>query len=426
MSAPLRILMGVVLLGLALGVGYYLVTAPKEAPTSLAVKGFGPPPDGGFDTKLLTTSDQCAACHPAIYAEWKSSHHEFAWLNPEPRRKGLSDNFKNKDCIPCHAPRPMLDVGFGARALERESRRDDGVNCFTCHGYRNAILTPNALTSAASEAPCQPVTWKPLAEMTLCAPCHDQHKVHQNWLQSRFAVKGEAYQDCNDCHMPVMPGPPTVGSERSTHRSHVFGGGHDPSILRTAAILRATLLEPGETVGAAIARFSTRTWRGKGSDQKAGAAARILILQVENSGTGHNFPDDERHRAGDVVVRFFPEEQPGGERLRLTRFRNPYRHEFQKNPFEGRAAEVLSNSLTWDGHPLTLSQLRLAPEHRPRRKVYYPDSTQLLSGESRFIWFELPFSGPGRVELKLLYKLNPHLLDDDAVLVSETKVYLDG
>ena len=428
MSAPLRIMTGLIVLALALGVVIYLATAPEQQPTPDDVKKDYPPIDipSYFVEKKLTDSKQCQECHPLIYKEWEDSHHEFAWLNPEPRRKGLSDNFKNKDCIPCHAPRPMLEVGFGSRPLERESRRDDGVNCLTCHGYQVAVVTANPLTPAARNAPCQPVTWEPFKEMTLCAPCHDQHKVHQNWLQSRFAIKGDGYKDCNDCHMPVAEGPPTVGSSRKTHRSHVFGGGHDPSILRTAASMRATVLKPGESIGEAMRRFSTREWSGKGADKKAADGQRIVIIQVENDGTGHNFPDDERHRAGDLVARFYPEERPGGEKLRLTRFRNPYRQDFTKNPFDGKAGTVLNNDLTWDDHDLSLSQLRLAPKYNPGRKVYYPDSTQLLAGESRFVWFEVPHSGAGRIELKLLYKLNPFMVDDDAVVVTETEVSLEG
>ena len=413
-----RLLAALLLAAATAALFIWISSDPGEIPTTTdAAEGL--PPEG--DRELtLTDSTQCRECHPEVYDEWRESHHAFAWLNPEPRRPELSDNFRNKDCIPCHAPRPMFEVGFGQRALERETRREDGVNCFTCHKYRNVMLGANELTDAASGAPCNPTTWGQVSEMGLCAPCHDQHKVHQHWQETRFAVPGEDYQDCNDCHMPEVAGPGTVGGPRKTHRSHSFHGAHHPATLRTAATVRVKVFEDGASLADAPRAMGDRSFRIPEDDTKG----RRLVIEVKNTGAGHNFPEDERHRAVDLTVRFHGEGREPGEEIRLTRFRNPYRHEFEiLNPFKV-AGEVVVEDRSWDDRPFTLGQVRIAPEHNPDRTVYYPESTQLRAGESRFLWLDLPFSGSGRIVVRLYYKLNPFMSEADAVLCFEETVEL--
>ncbi|MEZ6196179.1 MAG: multiheme c-type cytochrome [Planctomycetota bacterium] len=376
------------------------------------------PPIPTADVPLaLDDPETCAACHPAIYDEWKRSHHAFSWLNPEPRRKELSDDFKNRDCIPCHAPRPMLEVGFGKRALERGERRETGVDCFTCHKHENAMIGAGKLGPQAASAPCNPRTWEPIAEVTFCAPCHDQHKVVQSWKKSRFALEGEQHQDCNSCHMPVADGPATLGTVKTSHKSHLFGGGNDPATVRRAATLRATFGLPGESRSAAVKRLSGRDWTGPGGDVPM--EAREVLVQVENTGAGHNFPDDERHRAVDLVLAFQPEGKLVGPGVQVARFRNPYRHEWElTNPFKERAGEILRFEHEWEGSSVTSRQLRMKPAHNPDRSVPYPESTQLIAGESRFVWIRLPQEGAGRLEISLYYKKNPFLTEDQAILAN--------
>ncbi len=406
---------------LALGVWAIFIVNEDVSVAPPVGKRWGTPPQvKGDKPLLLKSSKQCAECHPAIYNEWKSSHHEFAWLNPEPRRKELSNNFRNKDCIPCHAPRPLLEVGFGERPLERETRREDGVNCFTCHRSGQVVIAANDLGPGAANAPCNPVTWKAIAEVKLCSPCHDQHKVEQDWQRSRYAVKGSAeYKDCNDCHMPVTGGPGTVGGARRTHRGHGFKGGHDEAILRSAGIVRAIRLDNALTLAAAVEKLTGRDWR----PAKELNLERGVLIEVKNTGTGHNLPSDERHRAVDLYVRFKPSIGKATEEVRLTRFRNPYRDEYEnRNPFKDKPDIVLTNQMSWAESEIPVSQVRLLPDFNPNRKVYYPESTQLHAGESRLLWFEVPDWGRGTLELRLFYKLQPFLSNEDAVQIAETRV----
>lgn len=353
------------------------------------------PPTEGRGPLLLKTSAECESCHPSIYAEWRTSHHALSWVNPEPRRKELSDNFKNTDCIPCHAPRPMLEVGYGLRALERRRDREDGINCLTCHQYRNVMATPNPMQGpAAASAPCNPVTWKPMGDVRFCTPCHDQHKVHKDWAQTRFAVDGPGRKDCNDCHMAIVDGPATVGTSGRTHSDHRFLGAHSEVMLRDAATLEATLFDDG--------------------------GERLVALSVSNSNTGHNLPADERHRAVDLTIRWLPDGGEAGSETRIARFRNPYRHEFEiTNPFK-KAGHPVFSQLDLDGRTLSVGQVRVAAAHNPDRREYYPESTQLLSGEARAIWFSVPWDRAGQLSVRLYYKLNPYMTNEDAVLMEET------
>lgn len=399
----------------------YISTGENDNAVINDARGQGAAPFPPTNSRPMDLVDcaQCAECHQEIYDEWLGSHHAFSWLNPEPRRPELSNNFKNKDCIPCHAPRPMIEVGYGLRPLERETRRETGVDCFTCHKYKNVMAASNRLGRGAAAAPCNPVEWAPVAEIQLCAPCHDQHKVQQDWMLSRFGDHSSAtFQDCNDCHMPAVAGPGTKGVSRKTHRSHAFPGGHDATILRTSATLRAAVVAPGASLKATVASLTGRDWVPP-SELESSDARRVLI-EVKNTGVGHNFPADERHRAVDLVARSGASGPAG---VRLTRFRNPYRHEFEMlNPFEGRAGEVISSEVVWGGRTVSLAQVRLLPEYNPDRKVFYPKSTQLHAGESRLIVFTPP--ADEKIDLSLYYKLNPYLPDDEAVETNTLAVEL--
>ena len=358
-------------------------------------------PDG-LGALELTSSEQCAACHRAIYDEWKTSHHALAWVNPEPRRKELSDNFRNRDCIPCHAPRPMIEVGYGRRPLERQDRREEGVSCFTCHKYRNVMAAANPLSITAAKAPCHPVEFAPVREMNLCAPCHDQHKVHRDWKQTRYAQDGPSYKDCNDCHMPVVAGPGTVDGSRPTHRSHAFPGAHDATMLRSAGTLDVAVAQLGD-------------------------GPPTIMIAVRNTGTGHNLPADERHRAVDLEVQPIGVDGTPGSEVRLARFRNPYRDENTQeflNPFKKRGVP-LRKAYRVAGEDVEVVQVRVAADHRPERHEYYPESTQILAGEARGVWFARP-PGVGKLRVRLYYKLNPYVPNEDAVVMAEKIIDLES
>ncbi|MCE9594460.1 MAG: cytochrome c family protein [Planctomycetes bacterium] len=242
---------------------------------------FRPPPPPA-PPRAFTSSRECESCHQTVFAEWQTSWHAQAWIDPEVRT--LSNDFANTDCIDCHAPRPVFETGVGKRVLPRETRRAEGVDCIACH------LLPDDRIAGTIDAPaaaCRPVATRDLANVELCAPCHNQHNTVDQWRASKYATPGPGYQDCLACHMPYRGGDPSKG------RDHTMHGGHDMELVRRAVVLRATRVDGKATV------------------------------EVENVGAGHNYPTDERSRASDLFWR------PKGEETwrHLYRFRNPYRFE---------------------------------------------------------------------------------------------------
>lgn len=263
-----RLLFGIVLLSLGAGALYAVFRpAPPEAPPVAFV-----------------SSGECRACHQAVYSEWEASWHSRSWTDPDVR--ALSNDFANTDCIDCHAPRPVFETGVGERVLPRSARRNEGVDCISCHALPGPAgeAARMAGTIERNDVPCRPLIVRELGTPEFCAPCHDQHKTVEQWRATKYAADGI---DCIDCHMPYRNGDPNQG------RDHTMHGGHDLELVRRAVELRA---------------------------RREGAQ---LVIEVENVGAGHHFPTDERSRASDVFWR------PRGESTWrwAYRFRSPYRDE---------------------------------------------------------------------------------------------------
>ncbi len=238
---------------------------------------------------VFTSSAQCKECHPGVYEEWYGSQHERAWKNPLVAQ--ISNQFKNKICIDCHAPRPVLETGLGVRVLARQTDRDDGVNCFSCHDMGGGRM---ASTRSGQSAPCNPVFDVRLRTVEQCAVCHNQHATVDEWRETPFA-KTDPPTGCIECHMPEKKRELPDG-RTYTGRDHRMLAGHDIEVVRQAPVLEAAI-----------------------EDER-------VLVSVTNQGAAHNFPTDERHRAVDLVVRILG---PDGELVReeRDRYRNPYRDE---------------------------------------------------------------------------------------------------
>jgi len=241
-----------------------------------------PPADS--ETSVFTSSNQCQACHVQVHAEWAGSQHAQAWVNPAVR--ALSNDFANKDCIDCHAPRPVFETGLANRVLPRESRRAEGVDCIACHQLPDGRM---AGTIDRADVACRPVATRELARVEYCATCHDQHGTVTQWRETEYAAKGIG---CIECHMPFRNGDPNQG------RDHTMHGGHSIEMVRQAVTLAAE----------------------RGADG--------LVARIENVGAGHHFPTDERSRAADVFWRPIAADGSPTSAWRWSyRFRSPYRDE---------------------------------------------------------------------------------------------------
>ncbi len=263
-------LLGLLVLGLAVWFMTELVPPQPNATPSTPVK--------------WTSSQQCKECHQEVFAEWEDSWHARSWIDEDVIVQ--SDNFSNKVCIDCHAPRGVFETGVGNRVLPRSSRRAEGVDCLACH------LLPNggvAGTINMPSAPCKPEAILDLSRVSFCAGCHDQHKTVTQWRATPMADTGP---DCLDCHMPFRDGNPNRG------RHHGMAGGHDMTLVRSAVTLEA---------------------EREGPD---------ILVTVENIMGAHAFPTDERSRAADIFWR--PAQEDAAVRggwTHLHRIRDPYRME---------------------------------------------------------------------------------------------------
>jgi hypothetical protein len=289
----LRILGAVIVLALAAWFGLALAghgdLGLGGAPTPVAAD-----PTGSAAPLEWTSSSQCRECHTQVFDEWLASPHANSWNNEDVRVQ--SDNFENKDCIDCHAPRSVWESGIGERVMPRAARRAEGVDCLSCH------LLPDGRVAGTVENPnvaCRPTVRRELQRVDFCAGCHDQHKTVQQWKDTPFAQEGVG---CIQCHMPYRSDDPAEG------RVHTMPGGHYIEVVRTAVTLEAAARPEGG-----------------------------FVVTVSNFGAGHAFPTDERSRAADVWWRPLqgsPERlnergvtADGGSWRHLHRIRDPYRQE---------------------------------------------------------------------------------------------------
>lgn len=324
----------------------------------------------------LETSDSCRACHADVFAEWETSFHAQAFTDPLVLAKEQSNNFRKEECIPCHAPAPVFEHGIGKleRVVERVTAREMGVDCLSCHRAHDRVIGPAELAPSSRNAPCRPLARAELASPALCAPCHNQHNTVDEWEASRFYREGKT---CGDCHMPPISRKNADGTTRQG-RSHRFLGAHDPETLGKAFTLT----------------HETKTAEGGG---------KLLVISVTNSGAGHNFPADARHRALDLVVTLL---QPDGVEVPPRDLPRPYARE------RGTARRRFRNPYREESERIT------------NRDLYGRENTQIVAGET--LSFEVPYD-PGAVSearIELIYKLTPIEKDDEGVRLHDARVRL--
>jgi hypothetical protein len=264
--------------------------------------------------------------------------HARAWTDPEVR--ALSDNFRTVECISCHAPQPIHSAPVGERVFERSSRFETGVDCLSCH------LLPDGGVAASRDlpsAPCRPVKVATLRDPVSCKGCHNQHYLVDEW-ETLFArpdpAKGALLREgrpetCLDCHMkPVSRGAGPDGRER-LGVDHRVPGGKSVEVLRGGSSLRARV------------------------------EGRAVVAEVTNTGAGHRFPADSRHRSLNVWVTVTT---AGGVKV----------HD---------RTEIL--------------ECRMYYRSPPR------ENTNLRPGETAVARLDLPEGTKGKVLVELVYALNP-------------------
>lgn len=201
----------------------------------------GPAPRGRSADEAAALNRSCEGCHVEIASEWRTSFHARAHTDPAYQRALFIEPLAF--CRGCHAPEaaPDEDPPEAAAAL--------GVGCVTCHVVSGEILAvPSPRPPSAPSAPHPTVRDARLATDGACSNCHEfefpdriagRPAELMQATVSEHARSADSAATCSDCHMP------RVVDRGAPHKSHVFAGGHDAELVRSALGARGERTEHG-------------------------------------------------------------------------------------------------------------------------------------------------------------------------------------
>lgn len=269
----------------------------------------------------------CADCHREIYAEWRSSAHASAAINPRllnlyngtdaqgrPQvppgyRLDFPDSLGN--CATCHAPAAGLRAPYLIDLNQLAGAEAQGVFCDYCHKIQQVVLDPanglppEAMPGAMSVQLLRPPgnrqvifgslddvdrgadSFSALQESSqVCAACHSGsfwgapiYTSYGEWLASPYPALGV---QCQNCHMApsgmanLAPGRGGLQRDPSQLAGHALPGASDPELLARAAQLEADVHRQGDVL-------------------------RVTV-RVTNLGAGHHLPTDQPMRHLILVV----------------------------------------------------------------------------------------------------------------------------
>lgn len=178
----------------------------------------------------------CAECHAEITRQWSTSAHATAWNDPQ--FVVATDDRQTQQCLPCHAPKPLLEQSPSEPPRLRESHRECGVDCAACHAAGCAYAGP--YKSWGPHRMKQDATRLPSA--AFCGNCHTvEHEEYQAFYRRSLNLSQPAKQ-CADCHMPLATSRLTQGHvlslahpKRTVH-DHSFPAWTD-EVLRGAVVI---------------------------------------------------------------------------------------------------------------------------------------------------------------------------------------------
>lgn len=239
------------------------------------------------------SAESCGECHRAIYDEWKTSIHAYAYEDP------FFQAYWRKDdqiwvCLNCHTPlenqQPTLIGDIPRGRVERAEQRPnpqydaglqrEAVTCAACH-VRDGVIWGPYDDSAAPH----PTGFDPRFRTTqVCYRCHNVVSGPAQFYnvgpcgtyaeyEGRYFMQ-ERGLICQSCHMPLVDRPVADGGPIRRGRQHLWRGGHDPEMIKQAVAIDVEAdprdPEPGEHV-----RFT---------------------LTLVNAGAGHKIPTGDPDR----------------------------------------------------------------------------------------------------------------------------------
>ena len=279
----------------------------------------------------------CSVCHSEIVDEWRTSVHSTAaedfWVRDLFSGDGspggsagyvfteTHDPGESGTCATCHSP--MADAFDPGNVLLSDAYDSgeqfalDGVSCLGCHqihelGSPNAIHTVGGTEYRFPESGLSSTdryVWGPLDDVDnrfmrasyapffrqseLCASCHQYlspigQTTYEEWQASPYAVPGDGFRTCQDCHMPQRTGSDVICDRSGVpqrpaeqRHAHTFIGS-TPEMLTANLFLDTTVEQtPGQvTVTASVSNA------GAGHDFPTGVSIRnaLLVIQAEVDG----------------------------------------------------------------------------------------------------------------------------------------------
>lgn len=241
-----------------------------------------------------TTPQACAACHRTVHEEWQDSAHAKAHVDSL-FQKALQSRTAPERCVPCHAPASVLDR-LGQLPRARETGREHGVDCASCHVRAGTVHGPDGRPTEAHPTAKDPA-FAGRGSVALCSSCHDLRIADVLPLAREFRAARDQDEDaadasCLSCHMErvqraIANDPATgkpVGEPRAA-RSHRLLGPADAAFCAEAFDFRV---------------------EGRG-------ATAALVLR---NGAGHGVPGLARLRRFPVLVQWLDDK---GRSLREDR-----------------------------------------------------------------------------------------------------------
>jgi len=214
----------------------------------------------------------CAGCHAEVSAEWARSAHGLAWVD-ESYRKELEGKKRPELCHGCHAPEPLLAGVLTPRPDSRDSARELGVSCESCHADdTGAMLGPRGTEVAAHPSKRSEHMSSP-GSNALCSACHAFNIGPVIGIAKDFATAGLESRglSCVGCHMAPVERAWATDAPARTGRSHALQTPRDPSFLRQAFAFEL----------AGVGGKSQVTLRNKAGHRVPGLIGRKIEIQAE-------------------------------------------------------------------------------------------------------------------------------------------------
>ena len=164
------------------------------------------------------TARQCGSCHVVQYAEWKETAHAGAYTSVSFKEE--SDNYRDQDCLFCHAPGEILNPVQNIR----QYNRDEGVTCVSCHLFKEAMQGPH--DSGALFSPHAVIKNRKLdsrqESAVVCGVCHEE--TYEQWQEQS---EKKPYPQCLVCHGAAVRRPHTKGTNIFSKVLVAFEPEHD-------------------------------------------------------------------------------------------------------------------------------------------------------------------------------------------------------